>query len=191
MVIQENRLEFSFREGVQAVKYDDTDFYREKYQILSGSKGVDILAVSPSAFWIIEVKDCSDTAQNQDKWRRSFSETKGMESLSEEIALKVTHTCAALAGAHTFGNRCAAASELHPAAAALSGTKIPQVKQKLLVILFLEGDFSCYTRSNKAIYRDIKQRIERKLKWLNCRVDVVSTDTYKSSDYSVRLLPSR
>lgn len=188
MVIQENRLEFSFREGVQAVKYDDTDFYRKKYQILPGSKGVDILAVSPSAFWIIEVKDCSDTAQNQDKWRRSY---EGMESLSEEIALKVIHTCAALAGAHTFGDRCAAAAELQPAAAALSGAKIPRVEQKLLVILFLEGDFACYSRSNKTIYRDIKQRIERKLEWLNCRVDVVSTDTYKSLDYSVRLLPSR
>lgn len=185
MLIQESRLEFSFSDYVQAIKYDDTPFYREHYEKMPGAKGVDILAVSDTVLYIIEVKDCSSTAANQDKWRRSFN---GMEILAEEIALKVSHTCAALVGAKTLGERCAAGCELQPMATSLTDEKIARLDQKLRVLLYLEGDFSCHTRSIKSIYRDLRQRIGRKLKWLNCYVDVVSTATHKASDYTVRLV---
>lgn len=191
MVIQENRLEFSFRDGTQAIKYDDTPFYRQRYERLPGAKGVDILAVSPTVFYIIEVKDCSDTAQNQDKWRRSFSQELGMNTLAEEIALKVAHTCAALVGVKTFGERCAAGEVLQPMANSLTNNDIPQLKKRLLVLLYLEGDFSCQTRPNEEIYRGIRDRIARKLKWLNCYVDVVSTSTHKAMDFSVQLVPKK
>lgn len=191
MVIQERRLEFLFKDGTEAIKYDDTSFYRSYYEKLPGAKGVDILAVSPTFFYIIEVKDCSDTAENQDKWRRSFSKDLGMNTLAEEIALKVAHTCAALVGVKTFGERCAAGEVLRPIANSLTNNDIPRLEKRLLVLLYLEGDFSCQTRPNETIYREIKIRIKRKLHWLNCDVDVVNTSTHKASDFSVQIVPKR
>lgn len=188
MVIQENRLKFSFPDDILAIKYDDTRFYRNLYEKIPNAKGVDILALAPTTTYIIEVKDCSDTAENQDKWRRSFSETEGMNKLVEEIALKVAHTCAALVGASTFRDRCKAAIELEPVADSLTDGRIAQCERKLLVILHLEGDFSCRTRPTSAIFRDLKVRLQRKLHWLNCSVDVVNSSTSRSRDYAVGLV---
>lgn len=190
MVIRENRLEFSFPDDTLAIKYDDTLFYRNRYGKIPNSKGVDILALAPTTTYIIEVKDCSETAESQDKWRRSFSETEGMNKLVEEIALKVAHTCAALMGVSTFRDQCEAAAKLEPIAESLTDGCIAQCERKLLVILHLEGDFSCRTRPTSAIFRDLKVRLQRKLHWLNCNVDVVNSSTSRSRDYAVGLVVS-
>lgn len=188
MEIIENRLRFVFPDNVHCRKYDDTDFYRQLYEKMSEAKGVDIVASSSDCCYIIEVKDCSDTAENQDKWRRAYSGERNMDSLAQEIALKVAHTCAAIYGVSTYGERNKNATDLLDVANGMSGKQIADLSKKLLVLLYLEGDFSTETRKNTMIRRDIRQRIERRLKWLNCKVDVVSTEFHAAKDFSVELM---
>lgn len=62
MKIKEGALVFSFSttNGSQAIKYDDTEFYRNQFiKITSGTKAVDIifLDMTNSTTWLIEVKD--------------------------------------------------------------------------------------------------------------------------------------
>ena len=187
MEICESGMVFSFREGILAVKYDDCPFYRKRYNAIDGGKGMDILASEQSAIYFIEVKNCEGTAENQDKWRRQYSGTRNMNTLASEIAGKVAHTCACLAGAATYGERSKDAETLLECINALDFCKTASFEKTLFVLLFLEGDFSCKTRPNEAIYSDLRQRIERRLKWLNCRVDVVSTKTHRLSAFEVTL----
>ena len=56
--IVEGRLRFDFSEPWQAVKFDDTAWYRDI--IKSRVKAVDIVAFSDDSHWWIEVKDCLD-----------------------------------------------------------------------------------------------------------------------------------
>lgn len=53
-------LTFIFPDGWEIAKFDDWDFYRNRfYKIHNGIKGVDILALSPDkkTLWMIEAKD--------------------------------------------------------------------------------------------------------------------------------------
>ena len=183
MEIRESDMLFSFHDGFNAIKFDDELFYRENYNAASGTKGIDIIADGSTALYFIEIKNCEGTAENQDAWRRRFIGTRNMDTLAEEIALKVCHTCACLAGVSTYGDRNNRAVPLMNYASALHAGNIAKLKKKLFVILFLEGDFSCQSRTNKQIYGDIRSRINKRLKWLNCHVDVVSTQTYNPRDF--------
>lgn len=185
MEINESDLHFTFRDGVTAIKYDDEPFYRKLYNAIDGSKGVDIIADGNNDIYIIEIKNCEGTAENQDSWRRHYSGTNNMETFAEEIAQKVSHTCAGLVGAATFGQRNKQAERVLPFAKALQTDRIAALEKKLIIVLFLEGDFSCKTRSNEMIYRDIQNRIRKRLRWLNCYVTVVSTKTYSDKDFTV------
>ena len=185
MEIRESDMLFSFHEDVAAIKYDDTTFYRERYNAIEGSKGVDIIADSAYALYFVEVKNCEGSAESQDAWRRRYSGSRNMDDLASEIASKVAHTCACLAGVSTFGERNADAASLLDFAAALHSANIASLEKKLLVLLYLEGDFSCKSRPNDAIYRELQNRIKKHLKWLNCRVSVVSTKTDHPRDYEV------
>lgn len=185
MEIRESDMLFSFHDDVAVVKYDDMPFYRKSYNALEGSKGVDIIADSAFALYFVEVKNCEGSAENQDAWRRHYAGTRNMDALASEVASKVAHTCACLAGVSTYGERNADAISLLDFAAALHATSIASLEKKLLVLLYLEGDFSCKSRSNDAIYRELQNRIKKRLKWLNCRVSVVSTKTDHPRDYEV------
>ena len=46
------------------------------------------------------------------------------------------------------------------------------------VVLFLEGDFGTKTRTKKMIMQKLQDSINKKLRWINCRVSVVDSDTY-------------
>lgn len=46
MEINESGLSFVFSEGTKAYKFDDDKFYRDEFNVLSGSKGIDIIASS-------------------------------------------------------------------------------------------------------------------------------------------------
>lgn len=185
MEIRESDMLFSFHDDVAAIKYDDTAFYRKSYNALEGSKGVDIIADSDFALYFVEVKNCEGSAERQDAWRRRYSGSRNMEDLASEVASKVAHTCACLAGVSTYGKRNAEAGSLQGFAAALHSESIASLEKKLLVLLYLEGDFSCKSRSNDTIYRELQGRIRKRLKWLNCRVSVVSTKTDHPRDYEV------
>jgi len=185
MEICESKLLFSFREDVMAVKFDDEPFYKDLYNVAEGTKGIDIIADGQRALFLIEIKNCEGTAENQDAWRRRYSGTRNMNTLAEEIALKVAHTCGCLTGVTTYGEQKENAKKLLHFAQALHDTKFAIYEKKLLVCLYLEGDFSCKTRSNEMIYKDLKTKLEKRLKWLNCRVDVVSTKTHRAKEFSV------
>lgn len=80
-------LTFIFPDGWEIAKFDDWDFYRNRfYKIHNGIKGVDILALSPDkkTLWMIEAKDFR------------FHRRKKSLPLHEEIWKKVFDTLAAL-----------------------------------------------------------------------------------------------
>lgn len=188
MEIRESDMLFSFRDGVTAVKYDDEPFYKKQYNVAEGTKGVDIVADCDTVMYFIEIKNCEGTAENQDTWRRHYSGTKNMDTLATEVALKVAHTCACLTGVSTYAERKEGAVRLLNYAHALHAPNIASLDKKLLVLLYLEGDFSCQSRTNEMIYGDLKKRIARRLKWLNCKVDVVSTKKRSPRDFEVTQL---
>ena len=53
------------------------------------------------------------------------------------------------------------------------------------MILFLEGDFGCQTRTKKAIMKALQDSMNMKLQWLKCQVSVVDSDTYNHSLFEV------
>lgn len=59
MVIkEESGLKFGFPDGDSVVKFDDTKFYRNSFNALPESKGVDFISTGQDAISFIEVKNC-------------------------------------------------------------------------------------------------------------------------------------
>ena len=86
--VREGALTFQFSEDCEVTKYDEWDFFKNRFQrIKDGTKAVDFLCVEPGVAWLIEVKDY-----------REHERTKPSE-LSEEIAGKVRDTLSGLAAA--------------------------------------------------------------------------------------------
>ena len=91
--IEEGDLTFSFPEGCKAGKYDEWAFYRNQFiSVAAGSKGVDVVCVSPNAAWLIEIKD----------YRQHRREKK--MGVADEVARKVRDTLAGLAAASANAN---------------------------------------------------------------------------------------
>ena len=180
----ESKLDFTF--SGQAIKFDDTDFYGKFKSYLPNGKGVDFLAMNSDTFIMLEVKNCSGF-ERENAWRTktNFINEMGEESFDIEIAKKVAGTLACLTGAGVE-YKLGEADELKPYFQDLVSTKYEKGKKVLQVILFLEGDFGCKTRSKKMIMGRIRDKIAEKLKWLNCTVRVVDSETYGGSDYSVK-----
>lgn len=86
--------QFSFPEGWQVLKYDDSSFHRNQFQSFAGgSKALDAVALAPDrTLWLIEVKDYSRS-------RRSKAGT-----VFSEVAAKVRSTLAGLAVARVHAN---------------------------------------------------------------------------------------
>ena len=72
MVIEESNLHFAFDEDVQAIKFDDTEFYRKYYNKMPNAKGVDILASSKDVMQLIEIKNCTGY-ETENMWRTSVN----------------------------------------------------------------------------------------------------------------------
>ena len=198
MVLTEGELQFTFPGG-KAIKFDDTEFYRKRFNKLSGAKGVDFICDTDDFLMLLEVKDClGNEAENG--WRIAIDNTKvatsptsvdteGRESFDNEVAHKVAMTISCLLGAQTFGeNRPFQQEELIPYADYISRLDIVKVAQRnktVFVILLLEGDFQSGTRTKKMNMDRIQLSIEKKLKWLNCKVSVVDAGTYRSDLFEV------
>ena len=195
MVLTEGKLQFTFP-GEKAIKFDDTEFYRKRFNKLSGAKGVDFICDTDDFLMLLEVKDClGNEAENG--WRIAIDNTKvdtsptpvdteGRESFDNEVAHKVAMTISCLLGAQTFGeNRPFQQGELIPYAKALENEKVAQRNKTIFVILLLEGDFQSGTRTKKMNMDRIQLSIEKKLKWLNCKVSVVDVGTYRSNLFEV------
>lgn len=55
---EESKLMFEFPEGSHVVKFDDTKYYRNLFNSLPDSKGVDFVLLEKDAISFIEVKNC-------------------------------------------------------------------------------------------------------------------------------------
>lgn len=192
MEISEGSLTFCFRDG-SGLKFDNTTYYRKYFNALPNGKGVDILHVSPSHAMLMEVKDCLGR-EGDNRWRIGVNNSKlhlapkgdtDRDSFDIETAKKAAMTVACLTGAAIGGGR-EAAEELLPYFRALTSKDLCSGKKKLYVILFLDGGFGCKTRSKKTMMRELQHSIQRALKWLNCTVSVVDSDTYNPGLFTVK-----
>lgn len=92
--IQEDLLRFHFHADDNATKYDDWSFYRNQFQNGCGTdnKAVDMICVTQTQTWLIEVKDY--------RWH---ARTKP-SCISDEVAQKVRDTLACLVAAQLNAN---------------------------------------------------------------------------------------
>lgn len=190
MVIEESGLRFEFSEGCTAIKFDDTNFYRKAFNNLPGSKGVDFLVNGSRFFAFVEIKNCTGDEGNCN-WRvhpnnskvgyaPTSVDIKDRDSLDIEVGQKVAMTLAALLGINSYGDKKKDTCELMEYSKALFTDSFSEDEKKILVILFLEGEFGSYTRSKKMIMKQIQESINKKLQWLKCYVSVVDSSTYKT-----------
>ena len=82
MVINESELEFVFNEGVNAIKFDDTEFYRKSFNRLPGAKGVDIIAHSNNE---IQMKIGQKSKQIDNTSNRLNTEHKKYKTYSMDL----------------------------------------------------------------------------------------------------------
>lgn len=192
---EESGLKFGFPDGNIAIKFDDTKYYRDLFNALPGSKGVDFISVGKDAISFIEVKNCLGDEGNC-RWRidpnnhkRDTTSTKvdvqGRESLDIEVPQKVAMTLAALAGARSFGDRKSSIDELQEIITTVISDDFADDKKKKYVILFLEGNFGGHTRSKKMIMENLQRSMNTKMRWLNCRVSVVDSSTYNKDIFQI------
>ena len=197
MVICESEMEFEFFEGVTAIKFDDTDFYRKSFNRLPGGKGVDIIAFTDDEIQLIEVKNCAG-AETENRWRISVNnsnidsaprelDVENRNSVDIEVAKKVATTITCLYGAWTKSQMSEMALELVDYGKNMNQKSLLSDRKSLVVLLVLEGDFGRYysTRSKKMIMDRIKSSIDAKLKWLKCRVEVVDSNTNRNHLFSI------
>lgn len=194
-VKEESGLKFNFPKDSTVIKFDDTKFYRDYFNKLPEAKGVDFISVDREKIAFIEVKNCSGDKGNC-RWRIAPNNKKlntvhttvnveGRDSLDIEVAQKMAMTVAALVGAKSFGNTKDCLKELEAFIQFLSNDTFSDDSKKKYVILFLEGDFGGKTRTKKMIMQALQKSMNKKLKWIKCRVSVVDSDTYDSSIFHI------
>lgn len=194
-VREESGLKFQFPENDTVIKFDDTKFYRDYFNKLPKAKGVDFISVDKNKIAFIEVKNCIGDEGNC-RWRIAPNNQKrnkthtsvnveGRDSLDIEMAQKTAMTIAALIGAKSFGDTKECLCELREYIQFLSKDAFSDNSKKKYVILFLEGDFGGKTRSKKMIMKALQDSIKKKLKWINCRVSVVDSDTYNTKLFQI------
>ena len=184
MTISEGDLSFHFGEECSAVKFDDDEFYRKTFSALPHSKGVDIVAMCVDSVSLIEVKDFrGHEAENR---RRILPNSKNSDTLDAEVSLKVAMTIACLYGAFSKGMSSSAANALAAYYSAFSTEKIPKGKKRINVLLFMEGSFEFHSRSKKTLMNELRKYIAVRLRWLNCTVRVVDSQTYPSELFEVQ-----
>lgn len=199
MEIKESDLTFTFNKNVDAIKFDDTKFYRTEFNHQPESKGVDIIVNSSECCQFIEIKNC--TNHEAENWWRLFPDNSkaksapqnasgvARESLDVEVAKKVASTIICLYGAQTKSQMQESAMELNTWWKSISDCRIATLKKQLIIILFLEGRFDntfSTTRSKRLIMYHLEQSIKKKLSWLNCRVSVVDSSTYQHRYFTVK-----
>ena len=196
MVFEESRMKFEFPDNSRNVKFDDNEeFYRKLFNALPGSKAVDFISLGKEYAAFIEIKNCLGDEGNC-RWRifpnnkkRETSHTTvnvgGRDSLDIEIPEKVAMTLAALSGVVSFGETRESLRELNDIASEIIMNYLGKRRKKKYVILLLEGNFESHTRSKKMIMSELQKSMREKLKWLNCVVSVVDSDTYNPEVFRI------
>lgn len=94
-------------------------------------------------------------------------------------------TIACLIGAVTTGVENGAANSIIPYANMLVDKGISTKEKNLLIILLLEGDFGGRTRTKKMQMESLQVSLRKKLRWLNCTVSVVDSNTYNKKLFTL------
>lgn len=192
---EESGLKFVFPDRSTVIKFDETVFYRNYFNKFPGSKGVDFISADQNKIAFIEVKNCVGDEGNC-RWRIAPDNRKketahtsvnieGRDSLDIEVVQKVAMSAAALIGAKSFGVTKECLKEFKDFIQFLLNDTLADDSKKKYVILFLEGDFGGRTRTKKMIMQALQNSMNKKLRWINCRVSVVDSDTYDPTIFQI------
>ncbi len=188
MVIkEESGLKFAFPDDALVIKFDDEAFYRQDFNKLPEAKGVDFLSVTRDCAVFVEVKNCLGH-ESDNRWRIAPNDGKvftantsysvaDRHSLDIEVSQKVAMTISALMGVLSYGDLRPSLEELKQYAERFVIKTMLDANKEILVVLFLEGNFESKTRTKRMIMTDLQRSMQNKLKWLNCRVSVVDSET--------------
>lgn len=193
MKIDESGIQFEFIEGISVEKFDDTSFYRNSFNKLPGSKGIDFIARNDDTLLLIEVKNCKGN-ESDNRWRivpnnkkvsttATTVNTEGRNSLDIEVVEKIAMTLACLCGANSKPNY-QNSDQLKPYFSMIADKNVSMNTKNIKVILFLEGNFSTQACSEKKILKNLQDSIKAKLSWLNCHVLVENINTQAKKIYS-------
>ena len=195
MNLKEGSLEFDFRNTEFAVKFDETEFYRNYFNKLPGAKGVDFISLYADEMMFIEVKDCIGH-ESDNRWRispdnrkvetASIVPEKDRESLDIEVTKKVAMTLSCLCGAYTKRQGCQKAQDLEKYSAFFDGNRISSGKKKIKIVLFLEGNFGSESLPESLIFKRLGDSIAKKMQWLECKVFVENLNKSKCDKYNVK-----
>ena len=192
---EESGLQFAFPDDALVIKFDDEEFYRQDFNKLPASKGVDFLTATKNSSIFVEVKNCLDH-ENDNRWRIAPNDSKvatantsypvaDRHSLDIEVSQKVAMTISALMGVLSYGELKSSLEELHQFAEKFVLQTMLDTDKKTIIVLFLEGDFGSKTRTKKMIMSALQKSMEEKLKWLNCKVSVVDSETYNPKIFEI------
>ena len=173
----ESNIDFTFSKNVRLCKFDDTYYYRKKFNSYYNSKGVDFLAETNDKIYFIEIKNCIGY-ESENVWRTKknnviYCQDKPTEeSFDIEVTKKFSSTLSALMSISNYPENSSQVVEcLRPFANAIINHK------QIVIVLFLEGDFGSRTRSKKMIMKSIQDSIKSCCKWLyNCQVKVIDSN---------------
>lgn len=189
--IVEGRLKFFFDDSYQCIKFDDQEFYGNFKNCQPYGKGVDIIACSKNRMLIIEVKDF-EGYEDTSKWRlETDSKTnekcdRNSISLDVEIAEKVSGTIACIYGSRTYQDHSEKADVYKFCWENLQSDRIIKDKQRLFVVLHIEGKFNSDARRMKGHLSRIRQALKKRLDWLRCEVLVQNMESANSCFYTVK-----
>jgi hypothetical protein len=88
-VFNEKSLHFVFPEDCEAIKFDDTHYYRNRFAG-NNHKALDILAVQDNSHFWIEIKDC-EGYEDFNEYRLSPNESKELELTRNWIKTQAPH----------------------------------------------------------------------------------------------------
>ena len=162
----ESKLKFKFYKTT--IQYDTEPFYR-KY--CEDAKAVDFLSHDEGKHTLILMEVKNFTGHESEKDVRERLHPNGTDPLDKEIAEKVRDTVAVLYGA----SRC---SEKEHAERLKEFYKaLIDKKEKIIVIAFIEGKLTNYGNGHTNGEVGLRRKIEKRVRWLNCSVMVMNTES--------------
>ncbi|MGG1643215.1 DUF6661 family protein [Paenibacillus sp. NRS-1782] len=167
---EESNLCFQFKKGLLPIKFDETNFYTNRFNTLKGSKGVDFIVLNDETIYLIEVKNFK--GHEIENKERLIANTE--KSLALEVSHKVRDTISCLAGAYKSGNEILTPYFTH----------FTKRSVEVKVILFLEGKFV----NQPLVFRAMADGMKNRLKWLTTKVFVENVQLSKGRIYTISRL---
>lgn len=191
MTITEGDIDFIFDDSVKLCKFDAQPFYQDDFnKYIDGGKGVDIIFETDSIVCFMEIKDFRKDYVNN-KWRTipnnrskqsqiAHVAKMSKDSLDIEIPKKVMATIDCLYGAWTKKEQSSRAADLIEQADFVMDSDIQNHRKRLVVLLFVEGVRDTQARKAMITLHEIEIYMKRRLKWMNCSVEVIDSNSLKS-----------